>query len=332
MADLYLTERSSRRCFLRTIGVATTSLAITRSSHATFSQVSRPVRLGLIADLHQDVMHDGPTRLESFLEAMRGTLPDAIVQLGDFAVPSQANRKLIDSFNAAHPQTLHVVGNHDTDDGYTPEQLRESWGVKRSFDSHDVSGLRVIILDGNDRPPDHAGGYPSYIGPEQLEWLRGELQNNEGPILVLSHQPLAGPWAIDNAEQVQQILSTASDRVLLAINGHSHIDYIVRAGDVSYLHLNSASYVVVGRDYAHESYAREVHAAHPRMASICPYREALFTTLTFDPTNGQITIEGRTTEWVGPSPAELGRDKHPDLINGEHIAPRISHRQLTRVT
>ncbi|MEZ6053260.1 MAG: metallophosphoesterase [Planctomycetaceae bacterium] len=332
MSDQSPMRRISRRHFLQAASAATTTFVIPQWSRAAFPQMSRPVRLGLIADLHQDVMHDGPLRLEFFLEAMRDAQPDVIVQLGDFAVPSKSNQKLIDTFNAAHSRALHVVGNHDTDEGYSPAQLLESWGIKRSYDAHEIAGLRVIILDGNDRPPNHAGGYPSHVGPEQLEWLQGELDSHKGPMIILSHQPLAGPWAIDNAAEVQQILSTAADRIVLAINGHSHIDYVTRIGGINYLHHNSASYVVVGRDYAHEIYPPEVHAAHPRLASICPYREALFSTLTFDPGNGQITIEGRTSQWVGPSSAELGRDKHPDLINGEHIAPRIRNRQFTRVS
>ena len=36
--------------------------------------------LGMIADLHQDVMHDGPSRLEAFLDAMKNEKPDALLQ------------------------------------------------------------------------------------------------------------------------------------------------------------------------------------------------------------------------------------------------------------
>lgn len=321
----------SRRRFLQAAGAGATSLLIPEAVRGRLSQLSGPVRLGMITDLHQDIMHDGKQRLDSFLAAMQEEAPDAIIQLGDFAVPSEANQPLIDSFNDAHPQALHVLGNHDIDGGYTWEQTLRSWRLQERYYRHDVNGLQLVVLDGNERPPNHDRGYPSYIGAEQRDWLRDTLMSYEGPSLVLSHQPLAGPYAVDNAAAVQEILSAAADRVLLAINGHSHIDHLLRQGQVGYLHLNSASYVVVGRDFRHESYSAEIHAAHPRLASTCPYRDALFTTLTVDPVRQTIDVKGRETEWVGPSPAELGRDKHPDLLDGEQIAPRIRSRRLQRI-
>ncbi len=285
----------------------------------------------MITDLHQDTMHDGPERLGKFLEAMKKDSPDAIIQLGDFAVPSKENQALTDSFNSAHPVAMHVLGNHDADGGYSYDQTLEAWGMKERYYYRDIGGLRVIVLDGNEKPPNHVSGYPSHIGLKQMTWLRTTLQSHEGPILVLSHQPLAGPWAVDNADNVQDVLNAAADRVLLAVNGHSHIDHLVRKGNIGYLHLNSASYVWVGRGYKRETYSPEIHAAYPKLASACPYREPLFTTLTIDPVNGRIDLKGCDSQWVGESPAERGRDKHPDLIDGEQIVPRIRSRQIRRI-
>ena len=294
------------------------------------AQLKKPVRIGLIADLHQDVMHDGPQRLGKFLFAMKMQQPDAIAQLGDFATPAEKNQPLIDTFNNAHQHALHVLGNHDTDGGYTTEQTMAAWGMKSRYYSKDVAGLRVIVLDGNERPADHVSGYPSHIGQRQAEWLRSELNSDDRPTVVLSHQPLAGPWCIDNASEIQQILDQASDRVLLAFNGHTHIDDLVRAGNVGYLHVNSASYVWVGRAFSHQSYTPEIHAKHPKLVGACPYKEALFTTLTINPNENAIHIASCNTSWVGPSPAERGRDKHPELTDGEEIAPRIRSRTIPR--
>ena len=51
----------------------------------------RPIKLGIITDLHQDIMHDGPARLKVFLDAMANEKPDALLQLGDFAYPTKGN-------------------------------------------------------------------------------------------------------------------------------------------------------------------------------------------------------------------------------------------------
>ena len=317
----------SRRNFLQTASTAV-AFALSESAVARLRRLSAPVRIGIIADLHHDVMHDGEKRLDTFLSAMEHRRPGAIMQLGDFAVPSKKNRSLIEQFNNAHSRPLHVLGNHDRDDGYSLQQVLDVWGMEAPYYSVDVDGLHLIVLNGNELPEDHPGGYPAHIGQEQIEWLRDELTTSEGPVVIFCHQPLAGAWSIENAVQLQQVLDSASDRVLLALNGHSHIDDLVRAGEIGYLHVNSASYVWVGKAYRHASYPPEVLAAHPRLVGTCPYRDALFTTLTFDPATGVIWVEGCESQWVGKSPAELGRDKHPDLIDGEQIVPLIRARRI----
>ena len=93
---------TSRRAMLGTLGAAATSIALPHSVAANLKQLNKPVQIGMIADLHHDVMHDGDDRLEVFLRAMSARQPDAILQLGDFAYPSAENTALIERFNAAH--------------------------------------------------------------------------------------------------------------------------------------------------------------------------------------------------------------------------------------
>lgn len=320
-----------RRTFLQKVGLqaaGVATLSIAGSQRALAQLDNGPIRIGMIADLHQDVMPDGRQRLDAFLKTMKKNQADAIIQLGDFATPRPENQPLIDTFNNAHPRALHVLGNHDIDGGFTTAQTMAAWGMKKRYYARDIKGLRVIVLDGNEKYPGFEGKYPSHVGPEQQQWLRDQLKEFDGPILVLCHQPLAGAWAIDNEVEIQKILSTAADRVLLAVNGHSHIDQLLHVGNVNYLHLNSASYVFVGIKFKHDSYPPEVMARHPKLGSTCPYKDALFATFTIDPVKKQIQIEGTRSSWLGPSPGELGRVKHPDLKNGEQIVPQIRSREI----
>lgn len=203
--------------------------------------------------------------------------------------------------------------------------------MPQRYYARELEGLRLLVLDGNEKGSRTLkGGYPSYVGPEQLEWLRGQLQSAPGPVIVFSHQPLAGTNAVDNAKEVQQVLSEASTKVLLAINGHTHIDDIVRVGGVSYWHVNSASYYWVGEQYKHPSYRPELLAKRPVLASTCPYRDALYTWLTVELPNGKLTIAGAESAWVGPSPGELGATEALGLTDGEELAPRIRARELRR--
>ncbi len=318
----------SRRDFFRATGVAATSIILPRRIMACLGRIKKPIKLGMIADLHQDVMHDGPARLKAFLDAMKEEKPDALLQLGDFAYPTKKNEAVTRAFEKAHPKTLHVLGNHEIDDGHSFDEVAKLWGMKGRYYTENVSGLDLVVLDGNEKPKNHKGGYPAHIGEKQLEWLASQLKTLKGPILVISHQPLAGPSSIDNAKEVQSLLNSAADKVLLAVNGHTHIDHVARAGKLACLHVNSASYKWVGGSHRNKSYPAEVHSSFPWVEYTCPYRDSLFTTLTIDPESGRIDVKGRESQWVGKSPSQLGIAAKPDLTDGKEICPKIRSRQL----
>ena len=46
----------SRRNFLRTTGVVGTSILLPRQVMASLAKIKKPIKLGMIADLHQDVI------------------------------------------------------------------------------------------------------------------------------------------------------------------------------------------------------------------------------------------------------------------------------------
>jgi predicted phosphodiesterase len=319
---------SSRRDFFRSSGVVATSILLPRQVMAALSKIKKPIKLGMIADLHQDVMHDGPARLKVFLDAMKEEKPDALLQLGDFAYPTKKNEVVAKAFENAHPRTLHVLGNHEIDGGHSFDQVAKLWGMKGRYYTENVNGLDLIVLDGNEKPKNHKGGYPKYVGQKQLEWLAKQLKTLKGPILVISHQPLAGPGSIDNADEVQALLNAAADKVLLAVNGHTHIDHLARVGKLSYLHVNSASYKWVGGSHRNKSYPPEVHSKFRWIEYTCPYRDSLFATLTLDPANGRIEVKGRESQWVGKSPSQLAIPTKYGLTNGKEICPKIRSRQL----
>ena len=284
MHERRTTRRLARRRFLKSAVAGSIALSLPRSAHSAMQKLKHPVSMGLIADLHQDVMHDGAKRMQAFVRKMSVSAPHAILQLGDFAYPNAKNAEVISMFNDASAMPLHVIGNHDTDAGHTKQQCLEVWKMPARYYVQNIRGLNLIVLDGNDKgSPTYTGGYHSFVGEEQTTWLKKQLADLQGPIIVACHQPLAGPWAVDNAKQVQAILGAASDKVILSINGHSHIDNVLQVKGVTYLHVNSASYQWVGREHQHTSYAREVHDKFKSIKYTCPYRDSLFATLTVAP-------------------------------------------------
>lgn len=331
MSDERALAGLSRRTFLCASGTAALVLALPAAAAARLRENDERIRIGLIADLHQDLVPDGEARIDAFAKRMAELEADAVLQLGDFAYPNEKNHAVIERFNRATKVPLHVIGNHDLDAGHTREECREVWGLRGRFYARDVRGVRVLVLDGNDAgSPVQRGGYAAWIGPEQREWLAGELAAHAGPFLVASHQPLAGTGAVDEAEALQAILSRFAEKIALVVNGHTHVDQLLRVGGVNYLHVNSASYYWVGGAHQHESYPTEIHTKYPWLGHTCPYRDPVFSALGFEPSTGTVTIEGRQSAWVGPSPAELGVDAPGELIHGEQIAPRTRSRRIER--
>lgn len=323
------TENHSRRDFLKTSSAAVFALAIPDSVLGLFSNHQQATKFGMITDLHVDIIHDPEIRFTSFLEEMKRENVDALVQLGDFAIPKPENQPYIQAFNQAHTNAFHVLGNHDMDGGFSREEVVQKYGMPSKYYSVEVNGIQLLVLDGNDTgSPSYKSGYHSYIDPEQQTWMKKELINAKKPVLVISHQPIAGIYTIDNAIEIQALLSEFSDKILLAINGHAHVDQHVEVGGVNYLHLNSASYYWVGEKLAHLSLSEDTHAQYPNLKFTCPYSDPLFAVLTIDPAKKTIILKGKKAQWIGPSPLELGYSIVTPEMQKLHVQPQISERAL----
>ena len=318
----------SRREFVRSGSFSLLSLSIPSGILDLF-EVRKKVTLALISDLHLDIIHDGRERLDAFLKESKKHNPDALIQLGDFAIPTAENLSSIKAFNQSDSRSFHVLGNHDMDGGYSREEVAQAYGMPGLFYAVDVDSIRLIVLDGNDPDsPKNKGGYASYIGPLQQQWLISELEKSDRPVLIISHQPIAGIYTLDNALEIQEILSRFSSKILLAINGHAHVDQHVVVGDVHYVHINSASYYWVGEKLAHFSLQKEVHEKYPSLKFTCPYSEPIFALLSIDPVKKKISIKGKKSTWIGPSPQELGYTILNEKEQQENLKPEISSREI----
>ena len=80
---------TDRRRFISKSVLGFGSIILCEDVLSRVRKLEAPVKIGMIADLHQDVMHDGERRLESFVQAMKNEKPDAVIQLGDFAYPNK---------------------------------------------------------------------------------------------------------------------------------------------------------------------------------------------------------------------------------------------------
>ncbi len=306
--------KTTRRTAIKAMAMTCTTLTLPLAAQSSVGKLKRLIKLGVIADPHIGFVKGAPERLSDFLEAMKREKPDALLQLGDFAFSNKQNKPHIDAFNAAHDVALHTIGNHDIrDKGLKREDCIKMWGIPAPYYTRDVHGMRLIVLDGNDPgSPTSKGGYPSYIGRKQQAWLRQQLETAKKPVLIASHQPLAGWAQVDNAKEIRKLLAEYRDRIMLCINGHSHCDQFLTINGLSYLHINSASYKWLGGKIR-----------------LVEYKDALFASLTFDPKKGEIKVKGVQSKWKNRSPADVGyfKKNNGQYAKYRHVTvPSISNR------
>jgi hypothetical protein len=318
-----------RRSFIKSTFLTSFSLALPSSILKLWAGQTENLRLGLITDLHRDIIHDADLRLQTFLEEVHRTEVHAKIQLGDFAIPKPANASFIAAFNQGNIPAYHVLGNHDLDEGHSKEQAIQAFGMPSAYYAQVIQGVRILILDGNDPgSPNTKGGYASYIGKEQQDWLNQQLEDSKEPVIVISHQPIAGIYTIDNAVEIQNLLSAHASKIILTVNGHAHVDQFLKVGGVSYLHLNSASYYWVGEKHRHLSMDADTHANYPSLSLTCPYAAVLFGVLTLDRKTKKLSLKGRKSSWIGPSPLELGYSILSLAEQEMYLNPQISNREL----
>ena len=146
------------------------------------------------------------------------------------------------------------------------------------------------------------------------------------------HQPIDGyDQHVRSGAKVREVLARANRdagfrKVILVLAGHAHLDYLKESDGIPHVQINSASYAWVG--IKHDNYGAEIQAAHPWLASTCPYDQPLWAKLTFDMELGQIEIEGREANWVGPDPWELGIAEDAYQRSRELSRPGIASRKI----
>ena len=103
----------------------------------------------MVADVHQDIIHDGYERLRYFMDDMNERQPDFTFQLEDFALPYKDNEPFLDIWKSYKNPTYHVLGNHDMDDGFKREETMAWWGMKERYYAFESNGFHFVVLDGN---------------------------------------------------------------------------------------------------------------------------------------------------------------------------------------
>ncbi len=281
------------------------------------------VRFGIMADAHIDFMHDGETRVRTFLDACQREKCDFCIDLGDFCPPGKTNieqKSRIISLLREFPIPFHfVLGNHDMDQNSKADVL-SFYGCKEQKNTFEMGGVSFILVDAccfrdGERDFDydhgnyqHTEGDIPILSSQELSRLEAALSNAKHPAVLFSHQSLIESRSgIRNPEALRAALKKASHGVLLAACGHEHVDRLEEKDGVYYLCVNSMSYYWAGKPFIHTTYGEEIEAKYPILPMVFPYRDPLFAIVEI--TDESISIRGMESEIVGALPQSLNFSK-----------------------
>lgn len=246
----------------------------------------KPIRFGIVADIHYADAPDNPEINRYFkeslgkatecVELMNEQKVDFLIELGDLKdegnppVESQTLKYLesietvLKKFNGP---LYHVLGNHDHD-SISKLQFLESvtdYGFKNAVNyySFTTGSFHFIVLDANYTESgleyDH-GNFDwtdAHIPDKQLRWLKSDLKYHKKPTIVFIHHQLDSPLVPDkrhcpdNADIVRKSLED-SGRVLAVFQGHYHKGGLNKINDIFYYTLKA---VVEGSGPENNNYA-----------------------------------------------------------------------------
>ncbi|MCB1204285.1 MAG: metallophosphoesterase [Verrucomicrobiae bacterium] len=236
------------------------------------------LRIGLVTDLHYADKDPKGTRhyretlakLEEAGEFFRRHQPAFVAELGDFidaadSVETELGylKRIQASFEKIARERHHVLGNHCVDT-LTKEEFLGGVGQERSWYSFDREGVHFVVLDScfrSDGTPYQRKNFDwkdANLPADELEWLRGDLADATGPVIVFAHQRLDRDdvHTVRNAPAARGILEQ-SGKVSAVFQGHSHQNDLVDLGGIHYVTLRA---MVEGTGLENNGYSLlEVH-------------------------------------------------------------------------
>lgn len=257
--------------------------------------------------------------MAAFVQTAKDKNVDFIIELGDFCRLDSASLVYRNLWNSFPGGKHHVIGNHDMD-RYTYQEYTQGMNMPGRYYSFDQGDFHFIVLDGNNlfdgKEYTHyakANYYVdakkrAHIDPEQMEWLRNDLAATDKRCILFSHQSIE--QALNNGTEVRKLLEAENKRagfkkVVMAFGGHNHSNYSKEINGITYVQINSASYVWIGEPTQTEKrYPKEVN---DRFGGILKYSitytKPLYAIVTLSSKGA--TLKGRKARFVPPTPKEL---------------------------
>ena len=110
--------------------------------------MGKEILFGVCADVHHTKTKNETWRIKKFVEEANERKAAFIIQLGDFVLPDESGKALLEEWNKFEGEKYHVLGNHDSEHG-GKETMMKFQGQKAKYYSFDVGDYHFIVLDTN---------------------------------------------------------------------------------------------------------------------------------------------------------------------------------------
>ena len=257
----------NRRGFISGLGVVG-SMSAMPSFGDQAKKHPAAVRFGVVSDLHygdipaekkpikldgQRFWRESKRKLSEAVRVFNRHQMDFVIELGDFKDFShdrETTLKYLEEIEGAFAEfqgpRYHVFGNHDFDcltvDDLAPRMLNDGKRMTSGHYSFVKNGISFIVLDAcyDSQMVHYASNNPWFdanVPPEQVAWLKAELDAAKGPAIVFCHQrldPSASPkYLVRNAAEIRDIIEK-SGKVKTVFTGHQHMGSIYEHNGVLY--------------------------------------------------------------------------------------------------
>jgi alkaline phosphatase len=255
MTDSFSTRSFHRRTILKQGTLFLLAGAMNSVDPILGADPSDNLKVGLVTDMHYA---DKPTRgsrhyretldkLEAAAIHFEKAKPHFIAELGDFidaADSVDAEQSYLKTINKQFApickERHYILGNHCVDT-LTKEEFLSGVEQKKSYYSFDQKGIHFVVLDScfrSDGKPYQRKNFQwtdANIPPAELEWLAGDLEDNDKPTIVFAHQRLdvSNNHGVRNCRKVREILEK-SGNVKAVFQGHSHQNDLKEIGGIHY--------------------------------------------------------------------------------------------------
>lgn len=287
-------------------------------STSSCGTADKAITFAIASDFHAQDVPDGKERVETFIQTAQNEKVDFIIELGDFCRLDSASQHFRDIWNRFPREKHHVIGNHDMDK-YTAEEYVAGMEMPGRYYSFDKGNFHFIVLDGNNLYDGEkythyarANYYidskkRAFIDPEQMEWLQKDLEATNKKCVLFSHQSIEK--VIGNRKEVQAILENENKRVgykkvLLAFSGHNHSNYTEEINGITYMQINSASYVWIDQPSMTEKrYPAEINKKYSILQYSITYDKPLYAIVSLN--NKKASVKGVKANFIPPTPKEM---------------------------